>query len=94
MDKLFPIETEITQEILDSITEMGRNNAHYCIGAKTLKSVLPNTIGEDKKIHEKVFWGKTTGSIYLSTGRIKITTKEGIDMTKVSAPTKITFIIE
>jgi len=85
--KMFPIETEITKEILDSITDMGRNNAHYCIGAKTLKSVLPS-------LSDKIFWGRTTGAIYTSEGKIIITTKELIDMPYVTEPTKITFTIK
>jgi hypothetical protein len=82
----FPIETEITQQILDSITERGRNNAHYCIGATTLKSVLPN-------LSDKIFWGRTTGAIYHKDGKINITTKELIDMPSVTEPIKITFVI-
>lgn len=84
---LFPIETEVTQEILDSITEMGRNNAHYCIGAKTLKSVFPS-------LGDKIFWARTFGAIYTDEGKVNVTTVEEIEFPLVTKPIKITFILK
>jgi len=98
LKSLFPIHSEVTQEILDSITEFGRNNAHFCIGAKTLKSALPENLKDKdlkgKKLKDKVFWGRECGAIYTSSGKIEITTKALIDMTTIKEPTKITFVLK
>lgn len=84
---LFPIEAQITQEIIDKAV---LTNSSLCIGALTLEGVRP------EGLHNKITWGVTTGTIYLSNnlegGRIIITTSEEIDMMDVTEPQSVKFV--
>ena len=80
---LFPLKATITQEIIDNAK---LHNRFKCIGALTLKSVIPE--GNPS-------WGNTIGSIGVSGGeRIVLTTEEGIEMMCVKQPREVTFILE
>ena len=84
IEDMFPLEAEITQEIIDTADTY---NVEDCIGAKTLKAAITK-IG----ISADISWGTTCGYI-LSPYQLCITTKENIDMMKVKTPQKVTFII-
>lgn len=66
--KLFPITVEVTQEIINSAFIM---NSEKCIGALTLKSILPS---ENKKT---TFWGVSGGGIW----KKGVTTQQSFDDT-------------
>ena len=79
---LFPMEAYITQEIIDNSS---RYLTKKCIGALTLKTILP------EEFKDKASWGDTKTQEVIP-GYI-ITTEEGISMMDVIEPQKVTFII-
>lgn len=84
---LFPLEAEITQDIIDQadITYLRK-----CIGALTLKKILKDHIPE--YLLDTIFWYDTLGGIF-EIG-VDITTSTKIEMMEVREPTKVTFIID
>lgn len=86
--KLFPLEVNITQEIIDKAELL---NAHKCIGALALQSVLPK-----RKDGKPWSWGSTEGNQWQDNkGRhIVIGTAEKIDLMQVTIPRTITFILK
>jgi len=81
---LFPITANITQEIIDK-AYLG--DIRKCIGALTLKTVIPEN---------DVIWGVESGGIYpneVGEQAVKITTVEKTNMTDVTKPQEVTFIM-
>ena len=91
IEKLFPFEFEITNEIIQE----GRKNiynSNKCIGALSLKSVL-NTL----KIGNECSWGFVSGTLYELDNEYRlipmliISTIEEINFMTLIKPTKVTF---
>jgi hypothetical protein len=81
---LFPIKVKITKEII----EEGRKSlwdTSRCIGALTLKSVLP------EEFKDRATWGVYTGGVSYS--KIRVTTEEGIDIMEVKKPRTVNLIL-
>lgn len=79
---MFPIEVEITQEIINGAQ---LHNITNCIGARAVKSVIPNA---------RIEWGVTAGDLFSSEGEsieIYSVSKDGecIDMTAIESPMTI-----
>lgn len=83
---LFPLKAMITQDIIDNSDV---NDCTDCIGANTLKSVLPEELKKYAQWCITYEWGK-----YGTDELICITTIEGVDMMKITEPMEVTFIIE
>ena len=85
---LFPLKAEITKNIID---EADIDNVKNCIGALTLKSMIPNI----EEITKYWGWGTTQGTQKLLDGSyITLTTTKNIDMMGVKRPRKAVFIIK
>ena len=80
---LFPLKAMITQEIIDNARLY---NTKRCIGALTLKSVVPD---------DSVDWGDLSGYIESDEySRVWITTRGRVSMMDVIKPQEVTFILE
>jgi len=83
MENLFPRTFEISQEIINE----GRENLYdytLCIGGISLHNAYPEA--------RNVTWGDVTGHIEIDNHRIRITTKEDINILGLTSPTTVTFI--
>ena len=83
---LFPLKATITQEIIDKANIMDEYN---CIGALTLKSVIPDTYD----FHHKLAWGCDCGLQGIYKKPVLLTTLEGINMMNVKTPQEVTFVV-
>lgn len=84
---LFPIEAEITQEIIDN---SDWDSVYNCPGANTLGSVLPN---------EAITWGQDTGSVWAGLTLISVTTENKLRFADLARenklfPQKVKFILK
>lgn len=86
--RLFPLEGEVTQDIIDSANVW---NSLNCIGTKTLRQA----IGEDKLKGFGIVWGVRDGTVYINGegGYMKfcVTTENGVNMMDVIEPIKVIF---
>lgn len=82
---LFPLKARITKEIIESAKVF---NARNCIGALTLKSVLPD------ELKGSASWGSRSSCSTFERFGLIVTTEEGIDMMEVKNPRNVTFILK
>ena len=82
-EALFPLKAMVTQEIIDNANIMDTRN---CIGALTLKSVLP-------KYTDSLEWGAISGNIITDEGIVHISTFKLVDMMMVKEPQEVTFVL-
>lgn len=81
----FPKKAKITQEIINE-AKLYRSN--LCIGALTLKTILPD------EYKDKASWGIFTSFGTFPKDNIVITTDDNVDMMMVKEPREVTFIIK
>lgn len=81
---LFPLKAKVTQEIIKKANISISSN---CIGALTLKSVLP----ED--LHRHIHWGCWNGVYCDLLNYIEITTENGADFMDMTKETDVVFIL-
>lgn len=87
IENLFPLEGEITQEI---IYESVLLDVRKCIGALTLLASLE---GKIDPVSSDIAWGVHTGLNKINGQVVRITTKEDVNMMEIKKPQKVTFII-
>lgn len=80
---LFPLKAKVTQEIIKE-SYRDRMNRSRCIGARSLKSVLP------PEIHNLVEWRVMEGHIYTSHPVLVYADKNPM---RITEPTEIEFYI-
>jgi hypothetical protein len=87
LKKLFPLEGQLTNEILNSAVPLDNRN---CRGVLTLKAAL----GEVSKELGFVTWGTYNGSISLAGNILYVTTRENTNFVASKKPGKMTFILK
>jgi hypothetical protein len=88
VEDLFPLEGEITQEIIDKADIW---NPMKCIGALALKAALLTLLKEEDFTTS---WAADIGHPTILGERRTITTKEDVDLMDIKKPQKVTFIIQ
>lgn len=97
LKKLFPLEGEITKNILMS---SNKHDIHNCPGANTLRETLQKN--GVPFINEELSWGAVDGSFYLEgdnqpethifgIGAIWVRTEEHVNFMNVKEPMNVTF---
>lgn len=81
---MFPLKAMVTQEIIDSARIFSTSQ---CIGAKTLRSVLPD------ELKNHVSWAVTDSDGTFGNLGFNVTTIEGFDMMNIKEPCEVTFIL-
>lgn len=84
--QLFPRKGQITQDIIDKAVTW---DIFDCIGHHTIKESL------DDEFTGVVAWGSTRGTLKMNSGdrNLRITTTQEINMTTVTEPMEVTFIV-
>jgi hypothetical protein len=101
INSLFPMEVEVTQKMIDQSLKYNPNAkpedhhdwelTRFCLGARVLfkglyeHSATPLFNGD-------IYWGSQSTTLISKDGElVPITTKEGVDFTKITEPCIVTF---
>ena len=87
IDELFPLEVEITQEMIDNAKLYDRDKR---IGANALKAAIVNLGFEPNTFRAE--WLCRTGALTIGADRITLCTKEYINLVEIKNPRKVTFV--